>query len=444
MIALQQLLSSDLVVRCLVGFAVGALIGVERQKAKLEGSSIGVRSFGLHSLLGALSAYTYTVTGNPVVLIYAIVISIILVATQISYRMFRTTQKGVTTSVVFAISFVLGALVGLDSEPLPGQILGPLQVLAMTVAVLVFLVLGFKEEVAAAIAVISREEMTSAAQLGVIILFFWPLIPESIIIGIVEVPIFTIYILVVILLSISFANYIIIKKYRSRGPYFFGLFGGFANSEATVSSLTCYYVNTERKHVGRISASMFLANITMIIRNALIIILLDPTLQLIQFYLIPFAILTLVGIIRIASERKTDISEEEEEFDASFVSPFEFGPAIRFALIFFVVSYVALFMQQTFSVAGILLASFFGGFTSAGAVVTIACTAFIDGDINLATAVLSIIIATTTSILNKILYVYASDREFTLLKKVARDGLIVASGIIIYMFLLVSGIIPLL
>jgi len=69
----------------------------------------------------------------------------------------------------------------------------------MTVAFLVFLVLGFKEEVAAAIAVISKEEMTSAVELGVIILFFWPLVPESIMLGTVEVPLFTIYILVVIL-----------------------------------------------------------------------------------------------------------------------------------------------------------------------------------------------------------------------------------------------------
>jgi uncharacterized membrane protein (DUF4010 family) len=426
-----------------VGFAVGALIGVERQKTKIEGTSIGLRSFGLHSLLGTLAAYTYTITGNPVVLIYAIVISLILVAAQVSYRMFRTTNKGVTTSVVFAISFVLGALVGLDAPPPSGQIIGPLQVLAMTVAVLVFLVLGFKEEVAAAIAVISREEMTSAAQLGVIILFFWPLIPETIVIGIVEVPIFTIYILVVVLLAISFANYIIIKKYKSRGSYFFGFFGGFANSEATVSSLTDFYVKTEREQIGRISASMILANIAMMIRNALIIIILDPTLQLIQFYLVPIVIISLVGIVRVVSERKSD-TLEEEDLDVSFVSPFEFGAAIRFALIFFVVSYVALLMQEVFSVTGILLASFFGGFTSAGAIVTIACSAFITGTINLATAAYSIIIATTTSILNKILYVYASDREFTLLKKVARDSLIVASGIVIYILLIISGIIPLL
>jgi uncharacterized membrane protein (DUF4010 family) len=439
----QQLLSADLVIRCLLGFAVGALIGFERQKTKIEGTSIGVRSFGLHSLLGALSAYTFTVTGNPVILIYAIAISLIIIATQVSYRMFRTTRKGVTTSVVFAISFVLGTLVGLDPQPPPDQFIGPLQVLAMTVSFLVFLVLSFKEEVAAAIAVISREEMTSAAELGVIILFFWPLIPESIIIGPVEVPIFTIYILVVILLSISFANYIIIKKYKSRGPYFFGFFGGFANSEATVSSLTDFYVKTEREHVGKISTSAFLANIAMVVRNSLIIILLDPTLQIIRFYLVPIVILTLVGFIRIATEQATAIPEDEE-LDVSFVSPFQFGAAIRFALIFFIVSYVSLLLQEMYSDAGMILASLLGGFTSAGAVVTIACSAFIGGNINLATAVYSIIIATTISILNKILYVYVSDRQLTLLKKVARDSLIVAFGIVIYVILIFMGFVPLL
>jgi uncharacterized membrane protein (DUF4010 family) len=441
-ISLQQLISSDLVVRCLVGFAVGALIGLERQKTKIEGIAGGVRSYGLHSLFGALSAYSYTVSGNPVILIYAIAISVIIVAAQVIYRMFRTTSKGVTTSIVFALSFVLGTLVGLDPQPAAGQIIGPLQVLAMTVAFLVFLVLGFKEEVAAAIAVISREEMTSAVELGVIILFFWPLIPEIVIIGTVEVPIFTIYILVVILLSISFVNYILIKKFKSRGPYFFGFFGGFANSEATVSSLTDFYVKTNREYTGRISASTLLANIAMVIRNALIILILDPTLKIIKFYIVPILILTLIGIIRMMTERKTNIPEDEE-LDASFVSPFEFGAAIRFAFMFFVVSYFSLLLQEIFSDAGIILASLFGGFTSAGAVVTIACSSYVAGNIGIATTVYSIIIATTTSVLNKILYVYASDREFSLLKKVAKDSLIVASGIIIYVLLIAFGIVPL-
>ena len=167
----------------------------------------GVRSFGLHSLLGTLAAYSYQILSEPVILVYGIIISGILVATQIYYKMFRTMGKGLTTPLVFAISFVLGVLVGLDI-PAVDQYVGTLGVLAMTVSFGVFLVLSFKEELAHAVEVITRDEMISAVELGVIILFLWPIVPQTIQIGTIDFPAFQTYLLVVILLAISFANYI--------------------------------------------------------------------------------------------------------------------------------------------------------------------------------------------------------------------------------------------
>jgi uncharacterized membrane protein (DUF4010 family) len=223
---MQELLpSSDLIVKILLGFVVGALIGLERQK-KMEAERVaGVRSFGLHSLFGTLAAYSSQIIGEPVILIYSIVISCILIASQIYYKMFRAMGKGMTTPLVFAIAFVLGVLVGLDT-PAPGQVLGNLGVLAMTVAFGVFLVLWFKDELAHAVEVITRDEMISAVELGVIILFLWPLMPETVLLGTIEYPSFTIYLLIVILLAISFANYLLVKKFKDRGVYFFGFFGG--------------------------------------------------------------------------------------------------------------------------------------------------------------------------------------------------------------------------
>ena len=152
--------SAELIVKILLGFVVGALIGLERQK-KMESERIaGVRSFGLHSLLGTLAAYSYQILSEPAILAYAIVISGILVATQIYYKMFRTMGKGLTTPLVFAISFVLGILVGLDT-PVAGELVGTLGIFAMTVSFGVFLVLSFKEELAHAVEVISREEFFS-------------------------------------------------------------------------------------------------------------------------------------------------------------------------------------------------------------------------------------------------------------------------------------------
>ncbi|MHA1951341.1 MAG: MgtC/SapB family protein [Candidatus Thorarchaeota archaeon] len=432
--------SGDLIIKILLGFVVGALIGLERQK-KMDSERIaGVRSFGLHSLLGTLAAYSYEVLSEPAILWYAIAISGILVATQIYYKMFRTMGKGLTTPLVFAVSFVLGILVGLDI-PSAGQLVGTLGVFAMTVSLGVFLVLSFKEELAHAVEVITRVEMISAVELGVIILFLWPIMPQTIQIGTISFPAFQTYLLIVILLGVSFVNYILVKKYRDRGVYFFGLFGGLANSEAAVSSVTDFYVKSERKGIGRITGSILLANFAMVLRNGFLLLLIDGSLVLLRLYLIPITILIVVSMLRLIIENRTDVAQSEPMFDTRLVSPFEFGPALRFGAIFVGVYLIQLFFTETFSDVGLLVAAIMGGFVSAGAVVASSATLFISGDVTVSVAANAIILATTMSVLNKMIYVYLADRETTLLKTVARDSIIVGGLIILYLLLLSLGLI---
>ena len=437
---MQLLPSGDLIIKILLGFVVGALIGLERQK-KLESERIaGVRSFGLHSLLGTLAAYSYQILSEPVILIYAIAISGILVATQIYYKMFRTMGKGLTTPLVFAISFVLGILVGLDI-PVAPNLVGSLGVFAMTISFGVFLVLSFKEELAHAVEVISREEMISAVELGVIILFLWPILPQTVQIGTVTFPAFQTYLLIVILLAVSFVNYLLVKKYKDRGIYFFGLFGGLANSEAAVSSVTDFYVKSERKGMGRITGSILLANVAMVLRNGFLLLLIDGSLLLLRLYLIPITILLVVSIIRLTIESRKVREQSDPMFDTRLVSPFEFGPALRFGAIFVGVYLIQLFFTETFSDIGLVVAAILGGFVSAGAVVASSATLFINGEVSLSVAANAVILATTVSVLNKMIYVYLADRETNLLRKVARDSVIVAGLILLYLLLLSLGLI---
>ncbi len=435
--------SPDLIVRCLIGFAVGGLIGLERQKRMTEAEAIGVRSFGLHSLFGMIAAYSFTLTENPILLIYASAISAALVTIQIVYKIFRTMRKGLTTSIVFALSFVLGALVGFDKIPAGDTLVGSNEILAMTISFLVFLVLGFKEELANAVSGISKEEMISAVELGVLLLFLWPLIPVSLPILGIEFPLFQTYILIVLLLAISFANYILVKKYKTRGPYFFGFFGGFANSEATVSSLTDFHVKTDRENIGRISVATIFANIAMVLRNGFIVALLDPSLKIFGYYLIPVGILIALGAARAVRERNYKTEEQEHELHVRLVSPFEFGAALRFAAIFTAVSLASIFLEDTFQDFGVIFAAVFGGMASAGAVVAAVVPAYyVTHTITLATAVYAVTITTVTSVLNKVIYVYFGDREGGLARRVAKDALVMTAGVIVYLLLLVSGLIP--
>ncbi len=436
---LQLLLpSADLIMKILLGFVVGGLIGLERQK-KMDASRVaGVRSFGLHSLMGTLAAYSSNIIGDTI-LIYAIAVSGILIVSQIYYKLFRTKGKGLTTPIVFAISFILGVLVGLDT-PTSGQLVGSLGVLAMTVSFGVFLVLYFKEELAHAVEVVTQDEMISAVELGVIILFLWPLMPTSLMIGSIEYPAFQVYILVVILLAISFANYILVKKFKDRGVYFFGFFGGLANSEAAASSVTDFYVNSERKGSGKISLSIILANLAMVVRNGVLLIILDTTFRLVGLYLIPIVIIIVISMLRIFLEEYSEDHPHQQMFDTKLVSPFEFGAALRFAAIFGIVYLIQLVLTETFSEIGIVVAAIIGGFVSAGAVVASVATMFVTGEVTIAIAINAIIIATTMSVLNKMIYVYLADRETRLLRKVARDSIIIGGLMIFYLILLGLGI----
>ncbi|MGY5873037.1 MAG: DUF4010 domain-containing protein [Candidatus Thorarchaeota archaeon] len=434
------LFTPDLIVTALLGFVVGALIGLERQK-KMESERVaGVRSFGLHSLLGAMSVYISEVTGNPVILFYGVSISIILVGSQVYWKLFRTMGKGLTTPLVFALSFVLGGLVGFDT-PADGQIFGTLQIFAMSVSLLIFLVLGFKEELAHAVEIITREEMISAVELAVIILFLWPLMPQTIQLGAIEFPAFQTYFLIVILLTVSFGNYLLVKKYKDRGIYFFGLFGGLANSEAAVSSVTDFYVKEERKGASRISLAINLANVAMVLRNGLLLILIDHTFWLFRLYLIPITILIVVSMIRMITESRSNEIHEDQLFDTKLVSPFEFGPALRFGAIFAGVYLIQLVLTESYSGAGLIIAAIIGGFVSAGAVVASSAAVFVLNPSLYPEVGLAIIIVTIISVLNKMIYVYLADRETKLLKIVARDSLIIGSIIALYLVLFAMGLV---
>ena len=439
---MQSLLpSAELIVRIVLGFTVGALIGLERQKKMTTDTILGVRSFGLHSLLGTLAAYSYVITSNAVILIYAAGISLAIVSAQMYYKLFRAMGRGLTTTVAFALSFVLGTLVGFASPP-PGQLLGPLEVLAVTVSFLVFLVLGFKEELAHAVEVITRNEMVSAVELAVIILLFWPLVPETITVGPIVFPMFQTYLLIVILLSVSFVNYILVKKYKDRGVLFFGFFGGLANSEATVSSVTDFYVNAERKGASRISLSVLLANLAMVLRNGILLVIVDTSFQLFQLYLVPIAILVIASILRAIYESQKE-DTPGQQYDTKLTSPFEFGAALRFGAIFGAVYFIQLFLTQTFSDAGVLVAALIGGFVSAGAVVAGSAALFYGGTLTMGAALGSVLLATAMSILNKMLYVYLADKETRLLKRVARDSILVAIMLILYFSIIALGLVPL-
>ncbi|MFW9920048.1 MAG: hypothetical protein ACFFED_10635, partial [Candidatus Thorarchaeota archaeon] len=60
----------------------------------------------------------------------------------------------------------------------------------------------------------------------------------------------------------------------------------------------------------------------------------------------------------------------------------------------------------------------------------------------LITAAYAVIISTMMAVMNKIIFVYQADRDTKLVKVVARDALLMAAVVVIYLILLSAGVIP--
>ena len=115
---------------------------------------------------------------------------------------------------------------------------------------------------------------------------------------------------------------------------------------------------------------------------------------------------------------------------------------MRFGAVFALITFISLVSQETVGDWGFIIAAAAGGIVSAGAIVATAAGSFTLGIIPITTAVYAVIVATTASVLNKLLYVYASDRKTKLTKIVAKDSMVMAAGVVIYIILLVTGFIP--
>jgi uncharacterized membrane protein (DUF4010 family) len=178
----------------------------------------------------------------------------------------------------------------------------------------------------------------------------------------------------------------------------------------------------------------------MVVRNGFLLVILDTSFQLIGLYLLPIVIIIVISLFRVIVEDRSEDQPDEQMFDTKLVSPFEFGAALRFAAIFAMVYLVQLVLTESFSDAGVIVAAIIGGFVSAGAVVASSATLFVTGEVTIAVATNAVIIATAMSVLNKMFYVYMADRETKLLKKVARDAVIIGGVLLFYLLLLSLGL----
>jgi len=394
----------------LTALAIGALIGIERERRKGDGASrgpAGLRTFALIGLLGGLAAQSQSIG------LLIVSGAFVAAAALMSHWLGDRRDPGLTTEVAMVATFLLGAEVQRDL------------VSALAIGVVVTVLLAWRDPLHRLVRdVLTEGELRNGLIFAIAALVILPLLPDRTVDPFNLINPFAWWRLVVVLIGLSGAGYVASRILGPKiGLVAAGFASGFVSSSAAIAAMGAQSRNQGRLAMPSAAAAAASTLGSLIYLGALVTAA-DPAL------LRPLAVplgCAFAGVLAYVA----GISLRAFPKEASLLTP---GKAFDIRT---VVAFVVL--MAAFGLVSDVLASFFGsGGIKAGAVATglvdVHATAatigtlVANGKVDLATGDVAILFALTANMLVKIPVSFASGtRGFAM--RVSAGLLILLAGL---------------
>ncbi len=370
----------------IIASALGFAIGLERERRGVAARSMGLRSFVLLALLGALTA---VLESSLMAAVIALFVSGLIIAGYL--RTSRSDQNGnaevgLTSELAAGATYLLGYFA--HSAPWLSAILG----------ILIFAILWnrktlhqFSREK------IKPEEIQATLILAALVIAIRPLLPEEAIDpwGIIHIK--TLVTMIALILSIQFASYILIQSFGGAvGVPLWGLLAGFVSSTAVVFLIPSL-LKQEKIHTQNALAAALLATASSL---GLLIVLVTMISESLFWHVLGYtgpAILIALMSAWFCVKRgfeTTDLSIQK--------NPIALWPAIKLALAIGSVILMISGIQHFFGQEGTLIASFAGGLGELHAVTISIAALYKSQNISIEQAKLNILVAVVASIISKL------------------------------------------
>jgi uncharacterized membrane protein (DUF4010 family) len=346
-----------LALRFAAALGLGVLIGLERERTqKPEGGFAGVRTFGLISLAGAMAAYVDVALARPALglALFVAVAALVVVSAVVSARQ---GDIGITTEVSALLAFVLGFLCVGGNVPL-----------AAGLAVASGGILALKQWLHNLARRIETADVEATLKFAIVTLIILPLVPNQTY-GPPPLDVinpYQIWWMVVLISGLNFASYILVKVVGAEhGIGLTGLLGGLVSSTA-VSLGFAQRSRTQPEQAPALAVGILLAWSVMFFRVVLLVAVIAPALA--------WALASRLGALGAVSLALAFFLHRRREGAArasvsAGANPFELGQAIRFGLLFGVVTFAAKAAQIYLGDAGLYLAGALAGLTDVDAIV---------------------------------------------------------------------------
>jgi uncharacterized membrane protein (DUF4010 family) len=334
---------------------LGVLLGLERERTKTEATFGGVRTYGLLALAGGVAAYVDSPLDRPwlALAVFAAVAALVAVSYAVTAQ---RGEIGITTEISALLSFLLGFLC------LRGNVL-----LAAGVAVASGAILALKEWLHGLARRIAPADVEATLKFAIVSIIILPLVPDQTY-GPPPLDVinpFKIWLMVVLISGLNFASYLLVKMVGAEhGIGLTGLLGGLVSSTA----VTLGFAQRSRQEPNQAAAlalGILVAWTVMFFRVVVLVAAVDRA--LVPQIAIAMAAFGLPGLAICALLWRRQRSAEKASVKAGS-NPFELGQAIRFGLIFGVITFAAKAAQVYLGDAGLYLAGAIAGLTDVDAI----------------------------------------------------------------------------
>ncbi len=365
---------STVAIKIAMALAVGMLVGFERESANKD---VGTRTFGLTALLGALSVLI-----SPQYGLAAMIGMIVLIAFLNARSMIGSGALEITTSAALLVTYALGALIGLGHTFTP-----------VASAILMTLLLAWKVELRKFAGGVSIDELRSAVLLGLIGLVIYPVLPNRFIDRWELVNLRQAWVSVVVIASIAFVNYVLLRLYSTRGLYWTAILGGLVSNRAAVAELMAVVSGD------RIAVVVLLATVAMFIRNIVLLALFAPQ-----------ALFTAVGplfaMACAALLLRSGKPESEPGQELTLGSPISLRRVLGYGILFLAIQVVGTLAARLFGNLGLMVASGISGVASSASTTVAVANLAASGKITAELAGTAAVIGSMTSALTNVPVVF--------------------------------------
>ncbi|MGB3490408.1 MAG: DUF4010 domain-containing protein [Xanthobacteraceae bacterium] len=371
-----------------MSLAIGLLIGLERgwqtRDAEDNRRAAGFRTFALSGLLGGVTGLVSLQTSAAI--IGWIFLGYVGAFTAFHWLEARREGGASVTSVVAGmLTFLLGTL----------AVVGDLQ-LAITSAVGVTVLLALREPLHRWINSLNWQEIRAILTLLAMSFLLLPLLPNRPIDPWNAINPHRIWLLAIMIATISFAGYIAIRAFGNRlGVFMAASAGGLASSTVTTLALA----RLAREHPsssGLLSAGILVASVVMMLRTGAIALALNGA------FLAPLvpALLTAAAVLGIGAAALWIRNVQQETPNLQIGNPLAIGTAIKLAALLAAVILAAELVRRMFGGVGVLVVAALSGVVDVDAV-TISMAKMAGGDIYPITAARAIMIAIAVNTISK-------------------------------------------